>query len=82
MKIVANPMSPKKSPSVRAGFSVLGLCPFQADLRRYSGFQGGRFLISCKTKPAEAIRYALSRRGGLTLFVGDGGIELLEAPLP
>jgi hypothetical protein len=37
--------------------------------------------ISHKTKLAEAIRYALSRRGGLTLFVGDG-IELLEAPLP
>jgi DNA invertase Pin-like site-specific DNA recombinase len=39
-------------------------------------------LISQKTKLAEAIRYAVSRWEGLTLFVGDGGIELLEAPLP
>jgi hypothetical protein len=39
-------------------------------------------LISQKTKLAEAIRYAVSRWEELTLFVGDGGIELLEAPLP
>jgi hypothetical protein len=38
-------------------------------------------LISQKTKLAEAIGYALSRREGLTFFVGGGGIELLEAPL-
>jgi transposase len=38
-------------------------------------------LISQKTKLAEAIRYALSRWEGLTFFVGDGGIELLEASL-
>ena len=37
---------------------------------------------SSPAKLAEAIRYALSRWEGLTLFVGDGGIELLEAPLP
>lgn len=28
------------------------------------------------------VRYTLSRGEGLTFFVGDGGIELLEAPLP
>lgn len=33
-------------------------------------------LISQKTKLAEAIRYALSRREGLTLFLDDGRIEL------
>jgi len=32
--------------------------------------------ISQKTKLAEAIRYALSRWAGLTLFLGDGRIEL------
>jgi hypothetical protein len=32
--------------------------------------------ISQKTKLAEAIRYALSRWTGLTLFVGDGRVEL------
>jgi hypothetical protein len=31
---------------------------------------------------AEAIRYALSRWEGLAFFAGDGGMELLEAPLP
>jgi len=33
-------------------------------------------LISQKTRLAEAIRYALSRWDGLTLFVGDGRIEI------
>ncbi|WP_415926977.1 IS66 family transposase [Mesorhizobium argentiipisi] len=33
-------------------------------------------LISQKTKLAEAIRYALSRWGGLTLFLDDGCIEI------
>jgi hypothetical protein len=44
-------------------------------------------LISQKSKLAEAIRYALSRWEGLTLFVDDGRIEmdsniveLLDAP--
>ena len=33
-------------------------------------------LISRKTKLAEAIRYALSRWGGLSLFLDDGRIEI------
>jgi transposase len=33
-------------------------------------------LISQKSKLAEAIRYALSRREGLTFFIDDGRIEL------
>ncbi|MFG1240734.1 transposase, partial [Xanthobacter autotrophicus DSM 597] len=33
-------------------------------------------LISQKTKLAEAIRYALSRWQGLTLFLDDGRVEL------
>jgi hypothetical protein len=33
-------------------------------------------LISQKTKLAEAIRYALSRWGGLTCFLDDGRIEI------
>ena len=33
-------------------------------------------LISQKTKLAEAIRYALSRWQGLTLFIDDGRVEL------
>jgi hypothetical protein len=38
--------------------------------------------IQPENQTCDAIRYALSRWEGLTLFVGDGGIELLEAPLP
>jgi hypothetical protein len=33
-------------------------------------------LVSQKIKLAAAIRYALSRWEGLTLFIDDGGIEL------
>jgi hypothetical protein len=35
-----------------------------------------------ENQTCRSVRYALSRWEGLALFIGDGGIELLEAPLP
>jgi hypothetical protein len=48
--------------------------PILADLEPW--LRAKLALISQKTKLAEAIRYALSRWEGLTLFVNDGRIEI------
>ena len=61
-------------PEVRQAVRAERSAPVAAELRRFLDDKLAR--ISAKGRLAEAIRYALTRWDGLTLFLVDGRIEL------